>query len=119
MNIQVIARPDGTPLWFSRATHHREQAEHYEQFNRDHARLSAPGERTFARLRTSACSAWPSASSLLGHGSHRGTSVGVATGLGPHGRAARRAPLARRKRIRLRPKFLRSIIISGFAFAEG
>ncbi|GHB79445.1 hypothetical protein GCM10010397_57730 [Streptomyces spinoverrucosus] len=80
MNVQVIARPDGTPLWFSRATpgrthdltaarahgivqacltrqilvlagrayqgagatfrtpyyHHREQPEHYQQFNRDH-----------------------------------------------------------------------------------
>lgn len=83
MNVQVIARPDGTPLWFSRATpgrtrdltaarahgivqacltrqilvladrayqgaggtvrtpyyHHSEQPEHYQQFNRDHARL--------------------------------------------------------------------------------
>ncbi|KAF2774952.1 transposase IS4 family protein [Streptomyces sp. OM5714] len=89
MNVQVIARPDGTPLWFSRATpgpthdltsarahdtvqacltrqilvpanrahqgagatfrtpyhHHSEQPEHYQQFNRDHARLRAPGER--------------------------------------------------------------------------
>ncbi|MEV5283263.1 transposase family protein [Streptomyces sp. NPDC052811] len=96
MNVQVIARPDGTPLWFSRALpgrthdltaarvhgivqacltreilvladrayqgagatvrtpykHHREQPAHYQQFNRDHARLRAPGERTFARLKT-------------------------------------------------------------------
>ncbi len=94
MNVQVIARPDGTPLWFSRATpgrthdltaarahgivqacltrqipvladgayqgagatfrtsyHHREQPEHYQQFNRDHARLRAPGERAFAQLK--------------------------------------------------------------------
>ncbi|MFJ3673595.1 transposase family protein [Streptomyces sp. NPDC090106] len=96
MNVQVIARPDGTPLWFSRATpgrthdltaarahgivqacltrqilvladrayqgagatfrtpyyHHSEQPEHYQQFNRDHARLRAPGERAFARLKS-------------------------------------------------------------------
>lgn len=96
MNVQVIARPDGTPLWFSRATpgrthdltaarahgivqacltrqilvladrayqgagatfrtpyyHHHEQPEHYQQFNRDHARLRAPGERAFARLKS-------------------------------------------------------------------
>ncbi|MFI0107840.1 transposase family protein [Streptomyces parvus] len=95
MNVQVIARPDGTPLWFSRATpgrahdltaarahgivqacltrqilvladrayqgagatfrtpyyHHRDQPEHYQQFNRDHARLRAPGERAFAQLK--------------------------------------------------------------------
>ncbi|MGX8904666.1 transposase family protein [Streptomyces netropsis] len=96
MNVQVIARPDGTPLWFSRATpgrthdltaarahgiiqacptrqilvladrayqgadatvrtpyyHHREQPEQYQQFNRDHARLRAPGERAFAQLKS-------------------------------------------------------------------
>jgi len=96
MNVQVIARPDGTPLWLSRATpgrthdltaaraqgivqacltrqilvladrayqgagatfrtpyyHHREQPEHYQQFNRDHARLRAPGERAFAQLKS-------------------------------------------------------------------
>ncbi|WP_163014058.1 IS5 family transposase [Streptomyces sp. S1] len=96
MNVQVIAHPDGTPLWFSRATpgrthdltaarahgivqacltrqilvladrayqgagatfrtpyyHHREQPEHYQQFNRDHARLRAPGERAFAQLKS-------------------------------------------------------------------
>ncbi|MEV7862597.1 transposase family protein [Streptomyces hirsutus] len=96
MNVQVIARPDGTPLWFSRATpgrthdltparahgivqacltrqilvladrahqgagatfrtpyyHHSEQPEHYQQFNRDHARLRALGERAFARLKS-------------------------------------------------------------------
>ncbi|RRR62548.1 transposase family protein, partial [Streptomyces sp. RP5T] len=32
--------------------HHREQPEHYQQFNRDHARLRAPGERAFARLKS-------------------------------------------------------------------
>jgi hypothetical protein len=32
--------------------HHSEQPEHYQQFNRDHARLRAPGERTFAQLKT-------------------------------------------------------------------
>lgn len=86
MNVQVIAHPDGKPLWFSRATpgrthgltavrahgvvqvcltrqvlvfadhayqgvgvtvrppyyRHREQPKHYQQFNRDHARLRAP-----------------------------------------------------------------------------
>ncbi|MFB7032303.1 MULTISPECIES: IS5 family transposase [unclassified Streptomyces] len=96
MNVQVIARSDGTPLWFSRATpgrthdltaarahgivqacltrqilvladrayqgagatfrtpyyHHREQPEHYQRFNRDHARLRAPGERAFAQLKS-------------------------------------------------------------------
>ncbi|MFF3313552.1 transposase family protein, partial [Streptomyces sp. NPDC002952] len=77
MNVQVVARPDGTPLWFSRATpgrthdltaarayqgagatfrtpyyHYSEQPEHYQQFNRDHARLRAPGERAFAQLKT-------------------------------------------------------------------
>ena len=95
MNVQVIAAPDGTPLWFSRATpgrthdltaarahgiieacltrqilvladrayqgagatvrtpyyRHREQPPHYQQFNRDHARLRAPGERAFAQLK--------------------------------------------------------------------
>ncbi|MFE3907842.1 transposase family protein, partial [Streptomyces sp. NPDC059153] len=95
MNVQVMAAPDGTPLWFSRAlpgrTHdltaarahgiiqacltrqililadrayqgagatvrtpyyrHREQPEHYQQFNRDQARLRAPGERAFAQLK--------------------------------------------------------------------
>ncbi|MFE5947974.1 transposase family protein, partial [Streptomyces sp. NPDC056480] len=30
---------------------HREQPEHYQQFNREHARLRAPGERTFAQLK--------------------------------------------------------------------
>ncbi|WP_078908104.1 transposase family protein [Streptomyces vietnamensis] len=96
MNVQVIARPDGTPLWFSRATpgrthdltaarahgivqvcltrqilvladrayqgagatfrtpyyRHREQPSLYQQFNRDHARLRAPGERAFAQLKS-------------------------------------------------------------------
>ncbi|MGW6413004.1 transposase family protein [Streptomyces vinaceus] len=96
MNVQAIARPDGTPLWFSRAApgrthdlasarahgivqacptrqipvladrayqgagatfrtpyyHHREQPTHYQQFNRDHARLRAPGERAFALLKS-------------------------------------------------------------------
>ncbi len=96
MNVQVIARPDGIPLWFSRATpgrthdltaarahgivqacltrqilvladrayqgagatvrtpykNHREQPKHYQQFNRDHARLRAPGERAFAQLKS-------------------------------------------------------------------
>ncbi|MFD4377592.1 transposase family protein [Streptomyces sp. NPDC058486] len=96
MNAQVIARSDGTPLWFSPATpgtphdltaarahaivqacltrqilvladrahqgagatfrtpyhHHREQPAHYQQFNRDHARLRAPGERAFAQLKS-------------------------------------------------------------------
>nr|WP_052412116.1 IS5/IS1182 family transposase [Streptomyces mutabilis] len=91
MNVQAVAAPDGTPLWFSRAlpgrTHdltaarahgvihaclsrqllvladrayqgagatvrtpyyrHHELPEHY----RDHARLRAPGERAFARLK--------------------------------------------------------------------
>ncbi|MFF8848145.1 transposase family protein, partial [Streptomyces sp. NPDC015127] len=32
--------------------HHREQPEHYQEFNRDHARLRAPGERAFAQLKT-------------------------------------------------------------------
>jgi hypothetical protein len=32
--------------------HHSEQREHYQQFNRDHARLRDPGERTFARLKS-------------------------------------------------------------------
>jgi hypothetical protein len=94
MNVQVIVRPDGTPLWFSRATpgrthdltaarahgivqacltrqilvladrayqgagatvrtpyyHHRDQPDPYQQFNRDHTRLRAPGERAFAQL---------------------------------------------------------------------
>ncbi|MEU7688081.1 transposase family protein [Streptomyces spectabilis] len=94
MNVQVIARPDGTRLWFSRAMpgrthdltaarahgiipacltrqillladracrgagatvrtpcyHHREQPAHYQEFNRDHARLPAPGERAFTQL---------------------------------------------------------------------
>lgn len=96
MNVQVIARPDGTPPWFCRATpgrtphltsaraqgivqacltrqilvladrayqgagatfrtpyyHHSEQPEHYQQFNHDHARLRAPGERAFAQLKS-------------------------------------------------------------------
>ncbi|MBH1934255.1 transposase family protein [Streptomyces sp. AV19] len=96
MTVQVVARPDGTPLWFSRAlpgrTHdltaarahgivracltrqilvladrayqgagatvrtpyhgHRELPDHYQRFNRVHARLRAPGERAFARLKT-------------------------------------------------------------------
>ncbi|MFE0063016.1 transposase family protein [Streptomyces sp. NPDC059003] len=96
MNVQVMATPDGTPLWFSRATpgrtrdltaarahgivqacltrevlvlavracqgadatvrtpykHHREQPAHYQQYNRDHARLRAPGERPFAQLKS-------------------------------------------------------------------
>jgi hypothetical protein len=32
--------------------HHSEQPEQYQQFNRDHARLRAPGERAFAQLKT-------------------------------------------------------------------
>jgi hypothetical protein len=31
---------------------HRELPEHYQQYNRDHARLRAPGERAFARLKS-------------------------------------------------------------------
>ncbi|GAA3592709.1 transposase family protein [Streptomyces osmaniensis] len=97
INVQVVARPDGTPLWFSRATpgrthdltaarahgivqacptrqililadrayqgagatvrtpyyHYHEQPEHYQQFNRDHSTLRAPGEHAFAQLKTS------------------------------------------------------------------
>ncbi|GGU50574.1 hypothetical protein GCM10010289_83760 [Streptomyces violascens] len=30
--------------------HHREQPERYQQFNRDHPRIRAPGERAFAQL---------------------------------------------------------------------
>ncbi|ANZ13344.1 transposase family protein [Streptomyces noursei] len=96
MNVQVVAAPDGTPLWFSRALpgrahdltaarahgivqacltrevlvladrayqgagatvrtpyyRHRELPEHYQQFNRVHTRLRAPGERAFARLKS-------------------------------------------------------------------
>ncbi|UBI35611.1 MULTISPECIES: transposase family protein [Streptomyces] len=96
MNVQAVATPDGTPLWFSRALpspthdsaaarahgiveacltreilvladrayqgadatvhtpyyHHPKQPAQYQQFNRDHARLRAPGERAFARLKT-------------------------------------------------------------------
>jgi hypothetical protein len=96
MNVQVVAAPDGTPLWFSRALpgrthdltaarahgvienchtrqilavadrayqgadatvrtpycHHHELPEHYQQYNRDHTRLRAPGERAFAQLKT-------------------------------------------------------------------
>ncbi|MFF4185452.1 transposase family protein [Streptomyces sp. NPDC001691] len=94
MNVQVLARPDGTPIWYSRAlpgrTHDltaarahglvqaclsrqilvladrayrgagatvrtpyygRDLPEQYAQFNRDHARLRAPGERAFACLK--------------------------------------------------------------------
>ncbi|WP_285740693.1 transposase family protein [Kitasatospora phosalacinea] len=95
MNVQVVAAPDGTPLWFFRAlpgrTHdltaarahgivqacltreilvladrayrgagatfrtphynHHELPEHYQQYNRDHARLRTPGERAFAQLK--------------------------------------------------------------------
>ncbi|GJF33662.1 hypothetical protein KNE206_63620 [Kitasatospora sp. NE20-6] len=94
MNVQVIAAPDGTPLWFSRALpgrtaditaarahgivqaclsrmllvladkgyqgahgtvrtpyKGRDLPERYRQFNRDHARYRAPGERAFARLK--------------------------------------------------------------------
>ncbi len=94
--LSEIAAPDGTPLWFSRATPgrthdltaarahgivqacltreilvladrayqgagatvrtpyygHRELPEKYQQYNRDHARLRAPGERAFARLKS-------------------------------------------------------------------
>ncbi|KOV58788.1 IS5/IS1182 family transposase [Streptomyces sp. MMG1121] len=96
MNVQVIARPDGTPLWFSRATPGRthdltaarahgivqacltrqilvladrayqgvgatvrtpyyglrDLPERYQEYNRDHAGLRAPGERAFARLKS-------------------------------------------------------------------
>ncbi|WSU55623.1 transposase family protein [Streptomyces sp. NBC_01092] len=96
VNVQVIATPDGTPLWLSRALpgrthdltaarahgivqacltrqililadrayqgpgatvrtpyyHHSIQPLHYQQFNRDHARLRAPGERAFAQLKS-------------------------------------------------------------------
>ncbi|MEU2718890.1 transposase family protein, partial [Streptomyces sp. NPDC007205] len=31
---------------------HRELPEHYQQYNRDHARLRAPGECAFARLKS-------------------------------------------------------------------
>jgi hypothetical protein len=31
---------------------HRELPEHYQKYNRDHARLRAPGERAFARLKS-------------------------------------------------------------------
>ncbi|WP_307795659.1 transposase family protein, partial [Actinacidiphila acididurans] len=31
---------------------HREQPAQYQQYNRDHARLRAPGERAFAQLKT-------------------------------------------------------------------
>lgn len=92
MNVQVLASPDGTPLWFSRAlpgrthdltaarahgvvqacmsrqvlvladrayrgagatvrTPYHDLPEKYAQFNKDHARLRAPGERAFARLK--------------------------------------------------------------------
>ncbi|WP_346186911.1 transposase family protein, partial [Streptomyces osmaniensis] len=31
---------------------HREQPARYQEFNRDHARLRAPGERAFAQLKS-------------------------------------------------------------------
>lgn len=31
--------------------HHHELPEHYQRYHRDHARLRAPGERAFARLK--------------------------------------------------------------------
>lgn len=81
LNVQVTARPDGTPLWSSRATpgrthdltaarsHGIVQACLTRQIlvladrayqgagatsapNRDHARLRAPGERAFAQLKS-------------------------------------------------------------------
>lgn len=99
MNVQAIARRDGTPLRFSPALpgrthdltaahahgivqacltrqillladqayrayqragvtaqtpyyHHRIQPAHYQQFNRDHPRLRAPGERAFTQLKS-------------------------------------------------------------------
>ncbi|MFJ3144968.1 transposase family protein [Streptomyces halstedii] len=96
MNVLVIARPDDTPPWLSRATpgrthdltapaptasskpaspgrsssladrahqgagstvrtpyhRHRGQPEHYQEFNRDHARLRPPGERALAQLKS-------------------------------------------------------------------
>ncbi|MFJ3538984.1 IS5 family transposase [Streptomyces sp. NPDC090109] len=44
---QVAEHTGGTPYY-----HHREQPERYQQFNRDHARLGAPGERAFAQLKS-------------------------------------------------------------------
>ncbi|MEU2150855.1 transposase family protein, partial [Streptomyces globisporus] len=32
--------------------HHREQPAHYQEFNRNHARLRAPRERAFAQLKS-------------------------------------------------------------------
>ncbi|MFD5514235.1 transposase family protein, partial [Streptomyces sp. NPDC127051] len=32
--------------------HHRDQPPHYQQYNPDHARLRAPGERAFAQLKS-------------------------------------------------------------------
>lgn len=32
--------------------YHHELPEHYQQYNRDHARLRAPGEHAFAQLKT-------------------------------------------------------------------
>jgi hypothetical protein len=104
MNVQLVAAPDGRPLWFSRAlpgrTHDltaarahgviqaclsrqllvladqayrgagatirtpyygRDLPEKYAQFNRDHARLRAPGERAFARSSNGESSAKPAA----------------------------------------------------------
>lgn len=96
MNVQVVAAPDGTPLWFSRTTPgrthgltaarshgsskpaswgrasprpaaptgapappfapltcgHRDLLQHYQQCNRDRARLRAPGERASTRLKS-------------------------------------------------------------------
>ncbi|MGX8904719.1 transposase family protein [Streptomyces netropsis] len=51
---------------------HRELPGHYQRFNRDHARLRAPGERAFARLKTNL--AHPPTDPILNqpHQPHRG-----------------------------------------------
>jgi hypothetical protein len=44
---QGAGAPVRTPYY-----HHSEQPEHYQQFNRDHTRLRASGERAFAQLKS-------------------------------------------------------------------
>ncbi len=47
MPTKVPAQPSAPPY-----KHHKTQPPQYQQYNRDHARLRAPGGRAFAQLKT-------------------------------------------------------------------
>ncbi|MFI0113671.1 transposase family protein, partial [Streptomyces globisporus] len=51
-SVSCVQDQGSRPTFRTPYYHHREQPAHYQEFNRNHARLRAPRERAFAQLKS-------------------------------------------------------------------